>query len=74
MAITSGMDQSIVFTFAISFLILLCAYIPLLGLVALVYAAYHWVGPFGAVVIALFWVRYGPGLLTWPSWPFVKAP
>lgn len=62
------------FTFAISFLIILCAYLPLLGLVALIYCAYHWVGPFAAVVIALFWCRYGTPLLSWPQWPFVKAP
>lgn len=53
---------------------IVASFVPLVGLIALAWAAYHWVGVYGAVVIVLCWGRYGPGLFTYPSFPWQVTP
>ena len=67
------MENTAIMVLAIVGIAFISWYVPLVGLVAMAWGAYRWVGLYGALVITLFWVRYGSGpLLVWPPWPAAK--
>lgn len=60
------MDIQLLMVAAICFLAIVCAAYPLVGLVAVVWSSFHWLGVYAAVVIGLVWVRFcGPINLPW---------
>jgi hypothetical protein len=61
-------EESVIMVLAIVGIALASAYVPLLGLVAIAWASFRWVGLFGAIVVTLFWCRWGPSV-TLPWWP-----
>jgi hypothetical protein len=69
-------DHTALMVLAIVGIALLSAYVPLLGLVAIAWASFVWLGVYAAIVITLtlgFGVaRFGPGL--WPVLPWRGPP
>lgn len=60
------MENTVLMVLAIIGVALAACYVPLVGLVAMAWASYKWVGIYGAVVVTLFWIRYGAPVLAWP--------
>lgn len=66
------MENTLIMTAAVAFLAIATTIYPLLGLIAVAWAAVAWTGLHGGVVITLFWVRYGP-VIQIPFWPQRQA-
>lgn len=63
------MEQTVLMVLAIIGIALASAYVPLVGLVAMAWAAFVWVGVYGAIVVTLFYCRWGPNPVVLPWWP-----
>lgn len=69
-------DNTVLMVLAIIAVVLISAYVPILGLIAIAWASYMWLGVYAAIILTIVlasgWHYFGPGLI--PAWWFQRPP